>query len=67
MTYRDELNKKTSYQLYCMVTAYVRKGGDLDAHDTKFIADAGESHHEDESDKEALADLVERLHDDDLI
>jgi len=67
MTYRDELNEKTSYRLYTTVKDFMRSGGVLSPADEQLMEVAGESHYEDESDKEALMDLLERLHDDDLL
>lgn len=67
MTYRDDLNRKTSYELYCMVSAFVREGGELSPPDEELMAAEAESHYEDESRKEDLVDLVDRLHDDDLL
>jgi hypothetical protein len=67
MTYRDELNKKSSYELYCIVAHYNREGGDLTGDDLKLFETEMESDIDDESNKEALVELVERLHDDDLL
>ena len=67
MTYRDELNKKTSYELYRIVSNFVRQGGDLEKADQQLFETVAESDIDDESYKAALVDLVERLHDDDLL
>lgn len=67
MTYRVELNKQSSYALYHTLSNFKRDGGDLDGADLQLFEAAGESHIDDESYKEALVDLLERLHDDDLL
>lgn len=67
MTYRDALKRQTSYTLYRIVSNFVREGGDLEKVDQQLFEAAGESHIDDESYKEALVDLIERLHDDDLL
>lgn len=67
MTYRDKLNKQTSYALYHTLANYMRSGGELKGEDLELFEASGESPTEDESYKEALVDLIERLHDDDLL
>lgn len=67
MTYRDELNKKTSYQLYRTVSKFVREVGDLEKADQQLFEAVAESDIHDESYKAPLVDLIERLHDDDLL
>ena len=67
MTYRDELAKKTSYQLYCMLSHSPWADGDMEKADKQLFEAVAESDIDDESYKEALVDLIERLHDDDLL
>ena len=67
MTYRDLLQRQTSYSLYHQLSNFVCCGGELEEADLELFERAGESHIDDESDKEALMDLIERLHDDDLL
>lgn len=67
MTYRDHLKHQTSYSLYHDLSNFVRAGGDLEGADLQLFEAAGESHIDDESYKEALMDLIERLHDADLM
>lgn len=67
MTYRDVLNHQTSYSLYLTLSNFKREGGDLEGADLQLFEAAGESHIDDEGYKEALVDLVERLHDEDLL
>ena len=66
MTYRDELNKKSSYELYHIVASFRLNGGDLAEADKElFITVSWDV--DNESYKEALVDLIERLHNDDLL
>ncbi len=67
MTYRDLLVHQTSYSLYHTLANFVRADGELEGADLQLFEAAGESHIDDESYKEALVDLVERLHDEDLL
>lgn len=67
MTYHDELMAKPSHVLYTMVVSYRWGGGDLEGADLQLYETMGETHWEDESHKDALVELVERLHNDDLI
>lgn len=67
MTYRDSLNRFNSYALFHELANYVRAGGDLEGADLQLFEAAGESDIDDQSHKEALVDLLERLHDDDLL
>ena len=67
MTYRDELNQKTSFELYRMLSQFDSQGGELEGADNELYLRAAESKVEDESDKDVLVELVERLHNDDLL
>lgn len=67
MTYRSELMTRTSCELYHMLATFVWNGGDLEGADEELYIKVGETKVDDESYKDALIDLVERLHDDDLL
>ena len=67
MTSQDHIKKTTSYDLFHMVANYKRSGGKLDPVDEQLYEAVGNSHIDDESYKEALVDLVERLEDSGLV
>lgn len=67
MTYRDSLSKFNSYTLFHELANFVRAGGELEGADLELFEATGDSDIDDESLKEALVDLLERLHDDDLL
>ena len=57
----------TSYDLFHMLANYKRSGGELDPVDEQLYEAVGDSHIDDESYKEALVDLLERLEDSGLV
>lgn len=67
MTYRDELMKKTANQLYGILYRYEAGGGELNGDDMRLFMEVGDEKGEDERSHDRLVDLIERLHDDDLL
>lgn len=67
MTYRDELMKKTANQLYGILYRYEAEGGELNEEDMRLFEEVGDEKGEDERSHDKLVDLIERLHDDDLL
>lgn len=63
MAYRDELTQQTSFDLYRTLANFLREGGELTPDEEEFVNEVGNTRTEDERYKEALVDLVERLHD----
>lgn len=67
MTYRDMLMEKSSALLYHTLYVYVTGGGDLEPEEMTVFEAVGEELSEDETHHDQLVDIVERLHDDDLL
>ncbi len=67
MTYHDELNLKTSQELYSTVVRYKWEGGELTEGEEELLEVVGATQSRDQSYKGALVKLVERLHNDDLL